>query len=391
MHYCRISRQGANYHSVVFALDDMGDKNLSPVELLTQLWLHLGHTDKPEIISHLTPDLLPVMVFHSDQGWGVAEVVDAHGGLVVSNGQGQQVMWPANEQSHITAIYLPEAELKPVNSTWALIGGALARHRKTLVHAGMATALVNVISLVVSLYSMQIYDRVIPTSGTSTLAVLTFGAVLASLFEFGLKLLRGHAIDQTSALVDTEVSRHLVSRLLGTRLDARPAQVGTLAAQIKGFDYVRNLMTSGTLFLAVDLPFGLLFLAVITMLGGLTVLPSLVVATLSVVLGLHAANRVQKLSEKSVIDSNRKNGVLVEAIESGETLKASRGEWRLLRRWNDLVEDVAITDLALRNHNATTNYSVTLLQGLGYVAMIATGAILAMQGELTTEIGRAHV
>jgi ATP-binding cassette subfamily C protein LapB len=384
MHYCRLNRQGVNHHSVMFALEDMGEKNLSPVDLLTQLWLHLGRSGQPEVISDLTPDLLPLMVFHPEKGWGVAEVVDARGGLVVGHGQGQQVLWPMSELSHITAFYLPAAALTQANSTWALIGGALARHRKTLVHAGIVTALVNIISLVVSLYSMQIYDRVIPTSGTSTLVVLTVGAALALLFEFGLKLLRGHAIDQTSALVDTKVSRHLVSRLLGTRLDVRPAQVGTLAAQIKGFDYVRNLMASGTLFLAVDLPFGLLFLAVIAMLGGLTVLPSLVVAALSVVLGLHAAHRVQKLSEKSVIDSNRKNGVLVEAIESAETLKASRGEWRLLRRWNDLVEDVAITDLALRNHNATTNYTVTLLQGLGYVAMIATGAILAMQGELTT-------
>lgn len=384
LHYCRLSRQGVNHHSVRFALEDMGDKNISPIELLTQMWLHLGRPGQPEIVNDLMPDLLPLMVFHAENGWGVAEVVDARGGLVVSNGQGQQALWPLNELKHITSFYLPIATLTQANSTWALIRGALTRHRKTLIHAGLATTLVNAISLVVSLYSMQIYDRVIPTSGTSTLVVLTVGAVLASFFEFGLKLLRGHAIDQASALVDAEVSRHLVSRLLGTRLDVRPAQVGTLAAQIKGFDYVRNLMTSGTLFFAVDLPFGLLFLAVIAMLGGWTVLPSLVVATLSVVLGLHASHRVQQLSEKSVIDSNRKNGVLVEAIESGETLKASRGEWRLLRRWNDLVEDVAITDLALRHHNATTNYTVTLLQGLGYVAMIATGAILAMQGQLTT-------
>ena len=384
LHYSRLSRQGVNRHSVVFALEDMGEQNLAPFDLLTQLWQHLGRSGQPEIVNDLTPDLLPLMVFHPDKGWGVAEVVDVRGGLVVGNGQGQQSLWPQKELSLVSSFYLPLTPLTQANSTWALIRGALSRHRKTLVHAGLATALVNVISLVVSLYSMQIYDRVIPTSGTSTLVVLTVGAVLASFFEFGLKLLRGHAIDQASALVDTEVSRHLVSRLLGTRLDVRPAQVGTLAAQIKGFDYVRNLMASGTLFFAVDLPFGLLFLAVIAMLGGWTVLPSLIVAILSVVLGLHASQRVQRLSEKSVTDSNRKNGVLVEAIESGETLKASRGEWRLLRRWNDLVEDVAVTDLALRNHNATTNYTVTLLQGLGYVAMIATGAILAMQGQLTT-------
>lgn len=384
IHYCRLSQQPLNHHSAVFALEDIGEKNRTPIDLLTQLWSHLGKYGQPEIVNELTPDLLPLLVFHSEKGWGVAEIVDVHDSLVVSTGQGDKELWPLIEFPQITPFYLPKAEQTQANSTWALIGGALVRHRKTLIYAGLVTALVNVISLAVSLYSMQVYDRVIPTSGTSTLIVLTVGAAIASLFEFGLKFLRGHAVDQTSALVDTEVSRILVSRLLGTRLDVRPSQVGTLAAQIKGFDYVRNLMTSGTLFLAVDLPFGLLFLAVIAMLGGWTVVPCLFVAILSVVLGLYAAKRVQKLSEKSLIDSNRKNGLLVEAIESAETLKASRGEWRLLRRWNDLVEDLAITDLALRNHNSTTSYSVTMLQGLGYVAMIATGAILAIHGELTT-------
>lgn len=384
LHFCRLTRQRINHHSVVFALEDIGAAGNDPHQLLTRLWQHLGRQGNPQALAALSPDLLPAMIFHPEKGWGVAEVADVRGGLIVADGAGGQALWSPAQRQEATAFLLPQAVAEAADSTWAIIRQALLRHRKTLLHAGLATALVNGISLVVSLYSMQVYDRVIPTGATATLIVLTVGAVLAALFEFGLKWLRGHAIDQVGALVDTDISRQLVSRLLGTRLDARPAQVGTLAAQIRGFDHVRNLMTSGTLFFAVDLPFGLLFLAVMALLGGWTVLPSLTVAALSIVLGLHASRRVQALSAKSVMDGNRKNGVLVEAIESGETLKASRGEWRLLRRWNDLVEDLAVTDLALRHHNATTGYLVTLMQGLGYVAMIATGAVLAIQGQLTT-------
>lgn len=384
MHLCRLSRQGMNHHAVVFALEDIGDAQRTPLDLLTHLWQHLGRQGTPVLVDELSPDLLPALVHHPERGWGVAEVVDVRGGLVVADGRGEQTLWRRDAMTHVASFVLPQLEAAAANSTWALIKGALMRHRKTLVSAALATVLVNLISLVVSLYSMQVYDRVIPTGGTATLVVLTAGAILAALFEFGLKWLRGHAIDQVGALVDTDVSRQLVARLLAIRLDARPSQVGTLAAQVRGFDHVRQLMTSGTLFFVVELPFGLLFLAVIAMLGGWTVLPPLIVAACSVALGLHAMRRVQHLSEKSVVESNRKNGVLVEAIESGETLKASRGEWRLLRRWNDLVEDVAVTDLALRHHNATTSHLVTLLQGMGYVAMIATGAVLAIQGQLTT-------
>jgi ATP-binding cassette subfamily C protein LapB len=97
------------------------------------------------------------------------------------------------ERQRIIAFQLPPAEKIVAHSAWALIRGAFSRHRSTLVHAGIATTLVNIISLVVSIYSMQVYDRVIPTGGSSTLIVLTVGAVVASLFEFGLKWLRGHA------------------------------------------------------------------------------------------------------------------------------------------------------------------------------------------------------
>lgn len=384
MHLCRLSRQGVSHHSVIFALEDLGESDNSPQALLMRLWQHLGRQGEPTAVDALSPDLLPALVYHPAHGWGVAEVVDVRGGLQVASGRGQQSLWGREMLPLVSTFLLPQQTPTLANSTWALIKGALLRHRRVLVNAALATALVNVLSLVVSLYSMQVYDRVIPTSGTATLLVLTVGAALAALFEFGLKWLRGHSIDQVGALVDTEVSRQLVGRLLGTRLDARPAQVGTLAAQVRGFDHVRQLMTSGTLFFVVDLPFGLLFIAVIGLLGGWTVAPPLIVAALSLMLGLGAVRRVQHLTEKSVVESNRKNGVLVEAIESSETLKASRGEWRLLRRWNDLVEDVAVTDLALRHHNATISHVVTLLQGLGFVAMIATGALLAIDGRMTT-------
>lgn len=384
MHWSRLRRQAVSHHTVLFALEDIDDAEQTPLQLLTGLWQILGREGEPLPTQDLSPDMLPLLVHHREKGWGVAEVIDVRGGLVVADGQGQQTLWSREMLPEMVGFVLVQAEILQANSTWALIKGALMRHRQTLMSAALATALVNLISLVVSLYSMQVYDRVIPTGGTATLVVLTAGAVLALLFEFGLKSLRGHAIDQVGALVDTDVSRQLVARLLAIRLDARPAQVGTLAAQVRGFDHVRQLMTSGTLFFVVDLPFGLLFLFVIAMLGGWTVMPSLIVAAFSVALGFYAMRRVQHLSEKSVVESHRKNGLLVEAIESGETLKASRGEWRLLRRWNDLVEDVAVTDLALRHQNATTSHLVTLLQGMGYVAMIATGAMLAIDGQLTT-------
>lgn len=384
IHYSRLTRLGISHHSVAFALDEIGDGSFSPQELLENLLERIGLAGPKHLIGDLEPDQLPSLVWLPQNTWGVAEVVDKHGGLVVSDGKGGKTVLDRADIANVKPFAILPSELRNAGSALGVIANSLLRHRSTLVHAGVATALVNVVTLVSSVYSMQVYDRVIPTNGMSTLAVLTAGATLAALIEFALRWLRGHAIDQVAALVDTDVSRQLVGKLLSTRLDARPTQVGTLAAQVKGFDHVRQLMTSGTFFFSVDLPFALLFMLVIALIGGWAVVPPIFVVVFSALIGLHAAKRIQRLSEKSLADGNRKLGVLVESLEAGETVKANCGEWRIMRRWNHLVEQVAISELQLRNHNGATTYVTTLLQGLGYVALIATGAVLAMQGQLTT-------
>ncbi|WP_083338886.1 ATP-binding cassette domain-containing protein [Chromobacterium sphagni] len=383
LHLCRLQRHRINHHSVAFALESSLSEG-GPEEQLSELWHRLEQAGAPLSLDALTPDRLPALVFHPQSGWSVAEALDAQGRLVVANGLGGQMAMDKERQRVLQSFVLPIQASRAGAMAWGMIKASVLQHRKTLVNAMVATGLVNLISLIVSIYSMQVYDRVIPTSGVATLTVLTIGAVLAAMFEFTLKWLRGHAIDQASAVVDCEVSNQLVSRLLGSRLDARPAQVGTLAAQVRGFDYIRGLMTSTTLFFAIDLPFGLLFIGVIALLGGVAVIAPIVVVATSIVLGLYAAKRVRRLSAQSLHNSNRKMGVLVEAIEAGETLKAGGGEWRLLGKWRHLVEQVAIDDLELKNHNSNISYIVALLQSVGYVAMIATGAVLAMDGYITT-------
>ncbi|MBA8735130.1 ATP-binding cassette domain-containing protein [Chromobacterium violaceum] len=383
LYLCRLQRHRINYHSVTFAVETCLPTSGAREEL-AELWRRLEQPGELAMLDALTPDRLPALVFHPQSGWGVAEALDAQGRLVVANGLGEQIAIAKEQQPRLQGFVLPKKESQAGALSWDMIKASVLKHRQTLIHAMVATALVNLISLIVSIYSMQVYDRVIPTSGVATLTVLTFGAVLAALFEFALKWLRGHAIDQASAVVDCEVSNQLVGRLLGSRLDARPAQVGTLAAQVRGFDYIRGLMTSTTLFFAIDLPFGLVFIAVIALLGGVAVIAPIVVVVISILLGLYAAKRVRRLSAQSLHNSNRKMGVLVEAIEAGETLKAGAGEWRLLGKWRHLVEQVALDDLELKNHNSNVSYLVALLQSVGYVAMIATGAVLAMDGYITT-------
>jgi hypothetical protein len=145
----------------------------------------------------------------------------------------------------------------------------LLAHKNTFVHVVMASFLANLVALAASLYSMQVYDRVIPTQGVSTLMVLTVGVLFATVFELVIKMMRSAMLRDAIRDIDLILSHKIFLRLLGIRMDQFPASVGTLSAQLRSYETIRNFAFSITLYLAVDAPFALLFLAVIAMLAGI--------------------------------------------------------------------------------------------------------------------------
>ena len=260
---------------------------------------------------------------------------------------------------------------------------AIFRRRQVFVEAVVATFVVSVLGLGASFYSLQVYDRVIPTQAHSTLLALTAGVAIAVLFEFVLKQARAVMVDRGCKAIEEELSDVFFGRMLDIRMDARPRAVGSFAAQVRQFELVRNFMTSSTVFLIADLPFSLLFVAAIGIIGGpLAVLPLLL---LPVVLASSAwLNwRMRRLTQAQLSEGRNKNGLLVDVIDGIESIKAAGAEWKMMDRWRWLTTAASELELDLRQLSSTSAHVAQFLQQLSYVAIIGVGAWMVGTGQIT--------
>ncbi len=260
---------------------------------------------------------------------------------------------------------------------------AIRKRKAPFVEAIFATAMVSMLALAASFYTMQVYDRVVPTQGYSTLTVLTVGTFIAISLELLMKHLRGKIVDSACKNIDQELSSVFFGRVLDIRMDARPKTIGTFAAQVKNFEMVRNFMTSSTLFLLADAPFVLFFMLVIAAVGGWLALVPIALLPISILAGLYAKWRMGKLAEQQLFDANKKNGLLVEAIDGIEAIKAVGGEWKMLDRWRHLTEESAEKELQIRSTTMMATNVTQSVQQLSYILMIAAGVYAINSGMIT--------
>ncbi len=260
---------------------------------------------------------------------------------------------------------------------------AIGKRRQVFVEAVVATFVVSTLGLGASFYSLQVYDRVIPTQAHATLVALTVGVIIAVLFEFVIKQVRSLMVDRGCKAIEEELSDVFFGRMLDIRMEARPRAVGSFAAQVRQFELVRNFMTSSTVFLIADLPFSLLFIAVIGVIGGaLAAIPLLL---LPVVLASSAwLNwRMRRLIRSQLKEGRHKNGLLVDVIDGIESIKAAGAEWKMMDRWRRLTASGSRLEIDIRHLSTTSTHFAQFLQQLCYVAMIGIGAWMVGTGQIT--------
>lgn len=260
---------------------------------------------------------------------------------------------------------------------------AIMRRKHVLLMAALATVFANIIGLATSLYSMQLYDRVIPLGSVSTLWVLTVGVLFAMAIDFVLRTLRAVTIEREAADIDAEVAEFFFARSQAVRLDARPPGIGTMAAQLRGMDQVRNIMSSASLFLLADLPFALFFIIVIALLGGVVAIVPIITLPIAVALAFLMARLIRNGTNRAQVSGNRKNGMLVESLDAAESIKASRGGWFMLARWNRLVREVHHYEDPVKQVSAVAGTIFGTMHQAAYVAMMAIGALEVGKGNMT--------
>ena len=250
--------------------------------------------------------------------------------------------------------------------------------KEIFVKAGIASVLGNLFALITSFYSLQIYDRVIPTQGVSTLIVLTVGVIIIMVVDLSVKLARSLIMEEYVKEVDHEIAHKIFHRLLGVRMDQFPPTVGSLASQIGGYDAIRNFVSSATMYVLIDVPFGLVFMLIIMAIAGPAVaFVSLAFFVLALFVGLAFRGRIEVHTQRSSRYINRKHGLLVDTVDGAETIKASGASWQMLGQWDQLNRLVIDNEMKTRQYSAVSGYLSGFMQQLSYVLLVATGAWIA--------------
>lgn len=263
------------------------------------------------------------------------------------------------------------------------VRAALGAHARPLLVATGASIVVNLLAVMTSLFSMQVYDRVVPTFSTVTLWVLTLGVGLAIGMEWLMRVLRAAVVDRTSRRMDEALSRFFFDRVMATRLDQRPRGIGTLVAQVRDYDSIKQFFTSTTLFALADLPFALFFIALMAVIGGAIAWVPLAVLPVFVLIGLLLHRPLARLQAENMRESARRSGVLFEAIDGAENVKALGAQWHFGQLWDALNDKVGETGERIKRWSGAGTMGAASIQQMAYVATVVAGVYLIEQGALT--------
>ncbi|MEM9878645.1 MAG: type I secretion system permease/ATPase [Pseudomonadota bacterium] len=268
---------------------------------------------------------------------------------------------------------------RPKHWLWA----PLLDNKSIYIQVALAAAFVNLLSLGSSLFTMVVYDRVIPNNAVESLIALTFGMGIALTADFLLRTLRGYFIDVAGQRVDYAVGSSLFSKVLGVRIATRKLPPGAFASRIREFETLRDFFTSATLVAVVDLPFIALFLFVIWIIGGAAVIVPLSAVPLVFVVGLLIQPALGRLADDAMVGAQDKHAVLVEAVSGIETVKALGAGPLMTQRWKKAMTGHAITGRKSRIFSQLAINVATSAQQIAQVGIVVVGVFLINSGAMS--------
>lgn len=261
--------------------------------------------------------------------------------------------------------------------------GIFVSNWAVMVQLGLGSLFGNLLAIGTSLFAMQVWDRVVPARSINTLWVLVSGVALAMILEFVLRMARASVTDYFGKQADLKLSAMFFSRALNIRNDARPSSSGTLVSQLRDLDQMRELLTSSTLGVLIDLPFVAAFLFIIWMLGSMLVIVPIMAIPLIILPGIIAQIPLGKLANAGMDDMALRNAVLMETIYRAEDIKLLQAEPRFRKLWNEVNKNSGEISLKQRRWAAMLMYFSQMVQQLAYVGVVIAGVYGILDAKLS--------
>lgn len=367
-------------------------------ELLTDMARQLGMGLRlmPFSSDSLTPWRLPLVAVFDDGELGVITRRDAQGNISVQLSGDDRLETTLDVETidgRITELALlrplsavPDARvddyIQPYQASW--FWNIALKDWRRYGDIMLASLVANVLALAGMLFSMQVYDRVVPAQSYSTLWVLFGGVMLAILFEFTMRMVRTHLSDVIGKRADLRISDRVFGHAMRLKNSARSKSTGSFISQIRELESVRELITSTTISAVADLPFFFLFVLILWLIGGWLVLVVLLAIPLLLIPGLLIQRPLAQLSNEGMRESAVRNATLVEAVESFEDIKLLRAEQRFQNQWNHTNDVAATISMKQRFLTGLLLTWTQEVQSIVYVVVLLVGCFMVMNGDMTT-------
>lgn len=261
--------------------------------------------------------------------------------------------------------------------------GTLKRNVGIYKQVIVVSLFINLFILATPLFTMNVYDRVLPNNAIETLWALFIGISIVMLFDLVLKVLRSYFLGIAGKRADTVMSNKIFNHLLNIKLDAKPSSTGQFISRLQSFESVREFFTSATIAAIVDLPFVFIFIMVIFFIGGPLAFVSITTAVICLLLSWYFQKPLKEIIEKSVKEDQIKQTTLIETVSGLEIIKSVKAQNRMKTHWvNSVNKTTHYTD---KSH--FLSQSVTYLTGFfsqfSNIVLVAVGVYLAKEGEIT--------
>lgn len=261
--------------------------------------------------------------------------------------------------------------------------GTLFRNKGIYKQVIIVSLFINLFILATPLFTMNVYDRVLPNNAIETLWALFIGISVVMLFDFILKILRSYFLGIASKRTDTIISNKIFNHVLNIKIDAKPASTGQFVSRLQSFESVREFFTSATVAAFVDFPFVIIFVAVIFFIAGPLAYITIFTVLISILTSWYMQRPLKSLIEKSVKEEQIKHTTLIEAVTGLEIIKSVRAQNRMRTNWDNSVNKTV--HYADKGHflSQSITYFTAFISQFSNIAIVAGGVYLAQEGEIT--------
>ncbi len=281
--------------------------------------------------------------------------------------------------------YTQESRVKTLDNKdykhwfWATLKRSSDIYRDVLI----ASIMINLFVLAAPLFTMNVYDRVVPNNAVETMWVLAIGIMVVYCLDMILKLMRTYFLEIAGKKSDVIMSSIIFEKVMNLKMSSRPKSVGSFASNLKEFDSIRNFFTSSTVSTIIDLPFVIIFLSVTYYIAGMIVIVPLIMIILILVYSLSVKKPLQQSIESTYQAAAQKNSVLIESLVNFETIKILGAGGHAQYHWEEATGEIANKGLKSKILSASITTLTSFFIQLNTVFVLIVGVYMIEEMTLT--------